>query len=469
MSKMSLPQLRRLLQHTGNKLDQFTLYGWGTMKYFIDAIAATLALKKTSSIARPGAGVFPVYNYRRYGISMLLYVAAMLLGFDAGVALKLFYILPLSAILCASLFFFLFFCRIKITSSSASRRNPHKINAAELLEREVVPLETGEALAVLKGQVILVTGAAGSIGSELCRQLLDYEPELLIALDVNETGLFDLAEGLRARSHPHSANIYPYIGDITDLQRMTQLFAGKRPSIVFHAAAYKHVPLLEEYPDLAIRTNVLATYHLCRLAEKYEVARFVFISTDKAAEPVSIMGASKRMGEMIVQSLAESAYCMTRFCAVRFGNVLGSRGSVVPIFARQIEQGGPLTVTDPEATRYFITIPEACELVILTSAIADQGGLYLLNMGYPVRILDLASKMIRLSGLRVGRDIGIVYTGLRPGERLHVTLVAADEELNPTANSKILCVTNKNGTPTLATIVQWIEILENSLQRGDVV
>src|SRR2546430_3727645 len=174
MSKMSLPQLRRLLQHTGNKLDQFTLYGWGTMKYFIEAIAATLALKKTSSIARPGAGVSPVYNYRQHGISMLLYVAAMLLGFDAGVALKLFYILPLSAILCASLFFFLFFGRTKITSSSASRRNPHEINAAELLEREVVPLETSEALAVVKGQVILVTGAAGSIGSELCRQLLDY-------------------------------------------------------------------------------------------------------------------------------------------------------------------------------------------------------------------------------------------------------------------------------------------------------
>ena len=463
---MSLPQLRRLLQHTGNKLDQFTLYGWGTMKYFIDAIAATLALKKTSSIARPGAGVFPVYNYRQHGISMLLYVAAMLLGFDAGVALKLFYILPLSAILCASLFFFLFFCRIKITSSSASRRNPHKINAAELLEREVVPLETGEALAVLKGQVILVTGAAGSIGSELCRQLLDYEPELLIALDVNETGLFDLAEGLRSRSHPHIAHLYPYIGDITDLQRMTQLFAGKRPSIVFHAAAYKHVPLLEEYPDLAIRTNVLATYHLCRLAEKYEVARFVFISTDKAAEPVSIMGASKRMGEMIVQSLAESAYCMTRFCAVRFGNVLGSRGSVVPIFAQQIEQGGPLTVTDPEATRYFMTIPEACGLVILTATTADQGGLYLLNMGRPVQIIDLAEKMIRLCGLRVGQDIPIVYTGLRPGERLHETLVAAHEKLTPTANRSILRVTHKGHLPTLTAIDKWVDMIEDCLAHG---
>ena len=397
---------------------------------------------------------------------MLLYLFAMLLGFDAAVVLKLFagmYILLLSGICCVSLFFFLFFRRMKITSSFASRRNPHEIDVTDLLEREVVPLETREALAVLQGQVILVTGAAGSIGSELCRQLLDYEPELLIALDMNETGLFDLAEGLRSRSHPHITKLYPYIGDITDVQRMTRLFAEKRPNIVFHAAAYKHVPLLEEYPDLAIRTNVLATYHLCRLAQKYEVARFVFISTDKAAEPVSIMGASKRLGEMIVQSLAESAYCMTRFCAVRFGNVLGSRGSVVPIFAQQIEQGGPLTVTDPEATRYFMTIPEACGLVILTATTADQGGLYLLNMGEPVQIIDLAEKMIRLCSLRVGQDIPIVYTGLRPGERLHETLVATHEELTPIANGSILRVTHKGNLPTLPIIEQWIETIEDCL------
>jgi FlaA1/EpsC-like NDP-sugar epimerase len=195
------------------------------------------------------------------------------------------------------------------------------------------------------------------------------------------------------------------------------------------------------------------------------VVRFVFISTDKAAEPISIMGASKRLGELIVQSLAQSASCMTRFCAVRFGNVIGSRGSVVPIFAQQIEQGGPLTVTDPEATRYFMTIPEACGLVILTSAIAEQGELYLLDMGNPVRIIDLAVKMIRLCGLRVGQDIPIVYTGLRPGERLHETLVADDEELAPTANSRILCVTQKDNLPPPATIVQWIDTLEESLKH----
>ncbi|MDQ2716877.1 MAG: polysaccharide biosynthesis protein [Chloroflexota bacterium] len=350
--------------------------------------------------------------------------------------------------------------------SFAAGCNPHDIDVADLLEREIVPLETEEARAALKGQVILVTGAAGSIGSELCRQLLDYEPELLIALDMNETGLFDLAEGLRVRAHPHIANLYPYIGDIADVQRMARLFAEKRPHYVFHAAAYKHVPLLEAYPDVAIRTNVLATYHLCRLAQVYEVARFVCISTDKAAAPVSIMGATKRVGEMIVQSLAESTHCMTRFCAVRFGNVLGSRGSVVPVFAQQIEQGGPLTVTDPQATRYFMTIPEACGLVILTSAIASQGGLYLLNMGNPVQIIDLAEKMIRLCGLRIEKDISIVYTGLRPGERLHETLVAANEELTLTANRNILRVSHKGTLPTYAFLEQWIARIEECIAHG---
>src|SRR6266566_3445236 len=331
----------------------------------------------------------------------------------------------------------------------------------------IVPMDVAEACAFLKGQVILVTGAAGSVGSELCRQLLDCEPGLLIALDTNETGLFDLVEALRSRSHPHVSCLHPFIGDIADLRRMQRLFAEKRPDIVFHAAAYKHVPLLEQFPDLAIRTNAIATYHLCRLAQECGVARFVFISTDKAAEPVSVMGASKRLGEMIVQAVAKSMDDMTRFCAVRFGNVIGSRGSVVPIFTQQIEQGGPLTITDPQATRYFMTIPEACGLVIMASTMHSQGDLYLLNMGDPVRIIDLAVKMIRLSGLRIGQDISIVYTGLRAGERLHETLVSTDEEVQPTANSHILSITQKGNLPDLETIMQWIESLEESLEQRD--
>ena len=338
----------------------------------------------------------------------------------------------------------------------------HGVNLSDLLEREIVPLQSAEAQALLKNQVILVTGAAGSIGSELCRQLLDYEPELVIALDTNETGLFDLAESLR--HHPRAANLFPYIGDIRDAQAMSRLFTKVRPRIVFHAAAYKHVPLMEQFPDQAVHTNAIATYHLCRLAGERGVDRFIFVSTDKAAAPVSILGASKRAGELVVQSLAQMECYQTRFCAVRFGNVIGSRGSVVPLFARQIESGGPVTVTDPEATRYFMTIPEACGLVITTAAIAEQGGLYMLDMGYPMRILDLAVKMLRLYGLREGRDIQIVFTGLRPGERLHETLVASDEELVSTVHDKIFSVVYTCGIPTSSTITQWMLSLDEALQ-----
>jgi FlaA1/EpsC-like NDP-sugar epimerase len=433
----------------------------GTMKYFVNTVTTPLVSREL--LMNRAVSRF----LHRHGLLIILCMFAMLIGFNAAVAIQMFsdvLILPMDAILCSSLLSFVFVSRIKGVPPVACVSNPREIDVLDLLGREIVPIEITKACAFLKGRVILVTGAAGSIGSELCRQLLDCEPGQLIALDSNETGLFDLFEGLRSRSHPRISCLHPFIGDITDEQRMVRLFAEKRPDIVFHAAAYKHVPLLEHYPDLAIRTNALATYHLCSLAQEYNVARFVFISTDKAAEPISIMGASKRLGEMVVQSLASSTDGLTRFCAVRFGNVIGSRGSVVPVFTRQIEQGGPLTVTDPEATRYFMTIPEACGLVILASAIADQGGLYLLNMGEPVRILDLAVKMISLCGLRAGHDIPIVYTGLRPGERAHETLVAADEELTPTTHSKILCVAQRAALPTAETVVQWMSTLEESLQ-----
>ena len=333
-----------------------------------------------------------------------------------------------------------------------------RINFADLMGRDVIPLQTSEAQAALQRQIILVTGAAGSIGSELSAQLLNYGPERVIALDTNETGLFDLAEGLRY--HPYAARLYPCIGDITDGRGMARLFSKERPGIIFHAAAYKHVPLLEQFPDQALRTNVLATYHLCHLAQEHHVTNFVFVSTDKAAEPIGVMGASKRVGEMIVQAFAKSAGCVTCFSAVRFGNVIGSRGSVVPVFAQQIEQGGPLTVTDPEATRYFMTIHEACELVILTVTLAERGGLYLLDMGSPVRIIDLATKMLHLCGLRLGEDISILYTGLRPGERLHESLLAPDEVLTPSACSKIFCVTCRTPLPKLTTIAQWMDTLK---------
>ena len=309
---------------------------------------------------------------------------------------------------------------------------------------------------------MLVTGAAGSIGSELCKQLLDYEPKRLIALDNNETGLFDLAQSLQ--SHKQVGSLSLHIGDITDVRSMERFFAAEQPQVVFHAAAYKHVPLLEQHPEQAIRTNAIATYHLCRIAQEHKVHRFVFVSTDKAAEPTSMLGASKRIGEMIMQSLARTAAYETCFCAVRFGNVIGSRGSVVPVFAQQIQHGGPVTVTDSQATRYFMTIPEACGLVILTAALADQGGLYLLDMGEPVRIVDIALKMISAYGLRVGRDISIVYTGLRPGEKLHETLVAATEELQATAHAKIFSIACGDTIASVPTMSQWIQTLEQNLQ-----
>ena len=349
-------------------------------------------------------------------------------------------------------------------SGQAPLRCLHDLNVADLLEREVAPPQSVEAQTLLKGQVLLVTGAAGSIGSELCRQLLNYEPASVIALDSNETGLFDLAEGLRA--HALSQRVALRIGDITDTLSMSRLFEEYSPQVVFHAAAYKHVPLLEQHPDQATRTNALATYHLCRLAQSNAVRRFVFISSDKAAEPVSVLGASKRIGEMVVQAFAQSHSGATCFCAVRFGNVIGSRGSVVPVFARQIEQGGPVTVTHPEATRYFMTIPEACGLVIVTSAIAETGGLYMLEMGLPVCIQDLAVRMIRWRGLRVGSDIPIVYTGLRPGERLHETLASAGEKIVPTAHRKIYGVVPAEGIAAFSDIVVWMDSLEQHLLHG---
>jgi FlaA1/EpsC-like NDP-sugar epimerase len=340
-----------------------------------------------------------------------------------------------------------------------------KTNVAELLGREVIPLQIAEAKTTLKGRVILVTGAAGSIGSELCRQLLNYEPEVVIALDNNETGLFDLAEDLR--SHTYGTRLRPYIADITDRQRLESLFEEVHPHFVFHAAACKHVPLLEFFPAQAIRTNVLATYHLCLMARKCGVTRFVFVSTDKAANPASVMGASKRFGEMIIQSLAREVDSTTCFYAVRFGNVIGSRGSVVPLFAQQIERGGPVTVTHPDATRYFMTIAEACGLIITTTVIAEKGGLYLLDMGEPVRIIDLALRMLHSHALQPGRDVQIVFTGLRPGDRLHESLVAPNEELVPTNYSKIFSVASIDNVPALITLAQWIATMEYCLLHDD--
>ncbi len=351
----------------------------------------------------------------------------------------------------------------EMVGARAEMLSLREVNIADLLGRDVVPLHSAWAQTHLAGKTVVVTGAAGSIGSELCQQLLEYRPKRVIALDNNETGLFDLTASLRFEKSMDG--LVTQIGDIRDTESMERLFAAERPYAVFHAAAYKHVPLLEHHPDQAVRTNVLATYHLCRLAEKYGVARFVFISTDKAADPVNVLGASKRMGEIAVQSFAQQS-TTTRFCAVRFGNVIGSRGSVIPTFIQQIEHGGPVTVTDPRTTRYFMTIPEACGLVIVTAGIAGNG-LYILDMGEPVLIADVASKIIRMRGLRVGKDIAIVYTGMRSGERLHEILADLDEELVATEHPKIFHVPPQRNVPSLSELEEGLRDLERALALGE--
>lgn len=340
-----------------------------------------------------------------------------------------------------------------------------EVNVAELLGRPVVPLHAFQAQTALAGRTVLVTGAAGSIGSELCRQLISYAPAAVIAVDSNETGLFDLTESLRA--NPGAERLFARIADVTDERTMTRLFAEQRPQIIYHAAAYKHVPLLEEHPAQAIRTNVLGTYRLCRLAREFGVERFVFVSSDKAVEPTNSYGASKRIGELTIQALAQAEEPVTYFSAVRFGNVIGSRGSVVPLFTQQIDRGGPVTVTDAETTRYFMTIPEACGLVILASVMAENGALYLLDMGQPVRIADLAVRMIRLRGLRVGQDVAIEYTGLRSGERLHERLVAEDERLLSTDHAKIFQVAGGQSVPTVALLESWMRDFDANLRHDD--
>ncbi len=333
--------------------------------------------------------------------------------------------------------------RVQIVPSlSEIATQPHRplglreLDITDLLGRDEVRLDVAACANYLQDKVVLVTGAAGSIGSELCRQLLHLRPSRLVLLDTNETGLFDLHAELGALGAGDIPEVC--IADITDEHLMDRVFARVRPSVVFHAAAYKHVPLLESHPSEAIKANVLGTAILCRAAHLHEVERFVFISSDKAVAAANNLGYSKRVGELLVRAFAQGS--ATLFCAVRFGNVVGSRGSVVPTFERQIAAGGPITVTHPEVTRFFMSIPEAACLVIEAAASAAGGSIYMLDMGQPVRIVDLAEKLIRLRGLRVGKDVAIRFTGLRPGEKMHEELTSALENTVPTANAKIMGV-----------------------------
>jgi FlaA1/EpsC-like NDP-sugar epimerase len=303
----------------------------------------------------------------------------------------------------------------------------------DLLGRDPVDLDLEGIGEQVSGQVVLVTGAGGSIGSELCRQLSRFDPALLVLVERAENNLFQIHREL-SDAYPN-ARLEPCIADVTDRARMQEVFDTHQPAVVFHAAAHKHVPMMEWNPGEAVKNNVLGTQMVADLADRAGVRAFVMISTDKAVNPSSIMGASKRAAEIYVQALSERS--KTRFVTVRFGNVLGSTGSVIPIFKEQISKGGPVTVTHPEMRRYFMTIPEACQLVLQAASMGAGGEIFVLDMGEPVRIVDLARDLIALSGLREGEDIEIAFSGIRPGEKLFEELTADSEEADKTRHPKI--------------------------------
>jgi FlaA1/EpsC-like NDP-sugar epimerase len=339
--------------------------------------------------------------------------------------------------------------------------HPRPVVIEDLLRREPVELETSNLREWLEGCTLMITGSAGSIGSEICRQLLPFSPKRLVLVDRSETGQFFLERELQ--SQVPDTDIEICMADILDRERMTMLLEEHRPEIVFHAAAYKHVPMMEAHAGEAVKNIVGATRCLADLAQHHGVESFVMISTDKAVNPTSVMGACKRAAEMYVQSLAARSDC--RFITVRFGNVLDSAGSVVPVFRQQIAAGGPVTVTDPRMQRYFMTIPEAAQLVIQAGAIGNDGEILLLDMGDPVRIVDLATDMIRLSGLRAGEDIEIEFAGLRPGEKLYEELHADGEKHLPTRHSKIMIADReRRDAEKIADAVEQLERLANAPQ-----
>ncbi len=314
------------------------------------------------------------------------------------------------------------------------------VKIEDLLERPQIEMNTENVRQIIQNRVVLVSGAAGSIGSELVRQIQQFSPQVTILLEMAESPLHDLV--LELHNQFPEARFIPVIADVRNRARIEQIFSEMRPDVVYHAAAYKHVPLMESFPNEAIQANVLGTKNMADIAVKYGVQRFVMISTDKAVNPTNIMGASKRIAEIYVQSLfrklsAKNPDC-TKFITTRFGNVLGSNGSVIPYFRKQIATGGPITVTHPDIIRYFMTIPEACCLVMEASTLGNGGEIFVFDMGKPVKILDLARNMVRLAGYTPEKDIQIVFTGLRPGEKLYEELLNQKETTLPTSNEKIM-------------------------------
>lgn len=307
------------------------------------------------------------------------------------------------------------------------------VEIEDLLGREPIQINTDEVFNYVSNKVVMVTGGGGSIGSELCRQIAGHNPKQLIIIDIYENNAYDIQQEL-IRKYPR-LNLVVLIASVRNTKRINSIFEKYRPNIVYHAAAHKHVPLMEVSPNEAIKNNVFGTYKTAMAADKYGVEKFVLISTDKAVNPTNIMGASKRICEMVIQMMNQKS--QTNFVAVRFGNVLGSNGSVIPLFKKQIAEGGPVTVTDPNIIRYFMTIPEAVSLVLQAGAYAKGGEIFVLDMGEPVKILDLATNLIKLSGYKPGEDIEIKFTGLRPGEKMYEELLMSEEGLKKTDNKMI--------------------------------
>ena len=361
--------------------------------------------------------------------------------------------------------------RVKVTVLSSSmdrldRRPIHTqmrgVRIEDLLGRDPVRLNSAPVDVFLGGKTVLVTGGGGSIGSELCRQIVKHSPRKLIVLDIYENNAYDIQQELLYQ-YGGRLDLAVEIASIRDRERLRQLFAKYRPDVVFHAAAHKHVPLMEASPMEAVRNNIFGTWNLVRAADEYGVKKFIQISTDKAVNPTNIMGASKRMCEIILQSMKGRSG--TTFAAVRFGNVLGSNGSVVPLFKRQIEAGGPVTVTDKRIIRYFMTIPEAAQLVLQAGAMARQNELYVLDMGRPVKILELAETLIRLSGYVPYQDIDIVETGLRPGEKLYEELLIASRDIEKTENGRIFVERQPAVTPE--ELEDKLSVLSAALEEND--
>lgn len=329
------------------------------------------------------------------------------------------------------------------------------VEIEDLLGREPIKLENKNISNLIKNNVVLVTGGGGSIGSEICRQIVTYNPKLLVILDIYENNLYDIEMELRG-NYPNK-NIETVVASVRDIERMENVFRKYRPDIVLHAAAHKHVPLMENSPLEAIHNNIFGTYNVVEMADKYNVKKFVLISTDKAVNPTNIMGATKRFCELIIQ--AKDKKSNTDYCAVRFGNVLGSNGSVIPLFKKQIAKGGPVTVTDKNITRFFMTIPEAVSLILQAVTYANGGEIFVLDMGEPVKIYDLAETLIKLTGYVPNVDIPIKITGLRPGEKLYEEILMAEEGLTSTKHDKIFI--SKPTDVSLVNIVAALNILRD--------